>query len=264
MSVLLAGAGAAVAAGTLVGARAPRRRLQLGPPPRWARLAAAAAAGVTVATAWRLADCSPVQLLAVGLSAVVLRRVLRARALRRRRDGLEEDVVVMCFAAAAELRAGRAPAEALGTAATQLDGLSCGLKSAATAVGRGARGDDELLALAREVGSPRLETVSAVWAATADTGAGVAAVLDRVAQAFAAEDQARSELGALAAGPRATALVLCALPAFALALGAAIGADPTGILLGSPFGWLLTALAAGLDGCGLLWVRRITSTALAG
>jgi Flp pilus assembly protein TadB len=43
-----------------------------------------------------------------------------------------------------------------------------------------------------------------------------------------------------------------------------MGADPTALLVRTPFGWLLTALAAGLDMCGLLWVRAITNRALSG
>ena len=109
-----------------------------------------------------------------------------------------------------------------------------------------------------------METVAAVWAASATTGARVADVLERVARAFAADDDARADLDALAAGPRATALILCLLPLFAVAMGTLAGGGPARLLLHTGFGWLLIGAAAVLDGCGLFWVAAITRRALAG
>jgi tight adherence protein B len=263
MSLLVACLAGSVAAATLAGSGGPRRRLRLRPVPGTRRAAVVAGMMVVVAT-WRLAGGSPVPLVVAVLVAAVMAAALRARAAARRRAAIGIDTVAMCLSVAAELRAGRPAGDALGTVASQLGPLCAGVRSAARAVGRGARVEDELDALARDTGSPRLETVAAVWAAVAGTGAGIADVLDRVGRAFAADDEAQAELGALAAGPRASALVLCALPLLALCLGVAAGADPVAVLTRSSFGWLLTGLAAVLDVTGLLWVRTITSRALAG
>ena len=262
MTVLPAALAAATLGWTLGAGAAPRRRLRLQPARAVARWATAAAGG-GIASLWWLGGRSPAALVAVAAAAGLLAPLMRVRGRRRQRDAVAADVVALCFGAAAELRAGRSPGEALGAVGAQLGALTEGVRAAARAVRRGAPVDDELCALADRCGSARLRTVAAVWAASADTGAGLADVLERVGGAFAADDEARAELGALAAGPRATALVLCALPVLALGLGAAAGADPAALLLHSPFGWLLTAIAAGLDTGGLLWVRAITIRALA-
>lgn len=262
MTVLPAGLATATLGWTLVGGAAPRRRLGLRPPCALARVMRVAGS-VGIATAWWLAGWSQAGLLAVAAGAGLLVPVMRAASRRRRRLAVEADVVALCYGAAAELRAGRSPGEALGTVGAQLGPLSDDVRAAARAMRRGAPVDDELCALADRCGSARLRTIAAAWAASAGAGAGVADVVDRIGRAFAADDEARAELGALAAGPRATAFVLCALPLFALGLGAAMGADPSALLLRSPFGWLLTALAAVLDIGGLLWVRAIAVRALA-
>jgi tight adherence protein B len=106
--------------------------------------------------------------------------------------------------------------------------------------------------------------MAAVWAASATTGARVADVLDRLAHGFTAEDDSRADLDALAAGPRATATVLCLLPLGGIALATVMGADPLALLLRSALGGLLLAVAALLDVCGVLWVRAVTARALRG
>lgn len=61
-----------------------------------------------------------------------------------------------------------------------------------------------------------------------ELGAPLAGVLDRVAEALAADDEAAADVAAAVAGPRASARVLGWLPVLAALLGAALGADLVG------------------------------------
>ena len=191
-----------------------------------------------------------------ALVAVVQRR-------RRARFG-EAEAVTLCSALAAELRAGLPPAAALASAAGELATLGPWLDRAATAVARGAPLGDELAVAGLAAHCQRLMVVSAVCAAGEATGSGIADVLDRVGRGFASDDESTAELAALAAGPRATAVVLAGLPAVAVALGTALGLSPMRVLFHSALGAALLLTAALLNLGGVLWVRRITANALRG
>jgi tight adherence protein B len=196
---------------------------------------------------------------AASVSGLLRRQ--RGRALQRGRDA---EAVTLCAALAAELRAGLPPAAALTSAAGELPLLGPSLMRAARAVGRGAALGDELAAAAADLASARLSVVAAVCAVGDATGSGIADVLDRVGRGLASDDEARAELAALAAGPRATAAVLAALPAVAVLLGTALGLAPLRILFHTAFGVGLWLTAALLEVLGIVWVRRITAGALSG
>jgi tight adherence protein B len=262
MTVTVAVMSATGAAWAAAGARrSGSRRLHLSPPSpgrRWwlvvtGSVAAAAAAGVSV-----------VLLLGGAGIAAGLLVLQRRRQQRRLRSDQDADVVLLCFALADELRAGRLTADAFAAVAPLLRVLTNGMAEAARAMGHGAPVDDELRLLAAAQECPRLLSVAAVWTAAATTGARVADVLEWVGRGFTADDEAAAELDALSAGPRATALVLCLLPVFALVLGTALGASPLPVLLHTTLGAGLVAASLVLDVAGLLWVRRITAAALNG
>ena len=187
----------------------------------------------------------------VAVGCVVARAAsLRRAAARAARDNAAA-LPDLCRAAAAELRAGAPPAVALTTAAAD----------APPPVARHVR----LLVAGAAAeppprGAERLAAVGALWAVAAGAGAGLADGLDRLAAALAAEQRRRAEVDAQLAGPRASAAVLAALPAFGLALGAALGARPLGFL-GTPAGLACLVAAAALDAAGVLWVRRLTERA---
>ena len=197
---------------------------------------------------------------AAAIAWVIARRGRRSRGL----TALNADVATFCFAVAAEVRSGRMPADAIAATLAQLGPLGVGMSAVARAAGHGAPLDGELASLAAHLSSERLETVAAVWSAAAATGARVADVLERVAVAFTAEDEALADMDALAAGPRATAMVLCLLPLVGIALATVMGAHPLALLLHSAFGGLLLVVAVLLDTCGWLWVRTVTTRALHG
>jgi tight adherence protein B len=114
------------------------------------------------------------------------------------------------------------------------------------------------------VGRVPSEPASAVVAACQvadELGAPLAAVLDEIAGALAADAEARADLVAALAGPRSGARVVGWLPVLGALLGAVLGADPFGVLLGG--GWPSAAglLGAGLLLVGHLWTRWLVARA---
>lgn len=155
--------------------------------------------------------------------------------------------VLALGALAAELRAGRAPAQAMRECAgptwprTRLAAehgtdISCAL-------------DDD--------GEPAL---AACWRISEGAGAGLANSVDRLAAAERDAARVRDEVRAQLAAPRASARVLAILPIIGIAMGAALGADPMTFLLGSGWGRMCMVLAAGFVIAGLAWTSRLATT----
>lgn len=145
---------------------------------------------------------------------------------RRRR---EAELLEAVSALAADLRAGRHPADAVAG-----DPRRTHLESAA---------------------------VAAVWTVSDRTGAPAAAVLDRVEQDLRTRERHRREIHAQLAGARSTAVLLAALPLLGIGLGAAMGARPLPVLFGTGRGQVALFAGAALDVLGLLWTARIVASA---
>ena len=195
---------------------------------------------------------------AAGAAGVpLLRRVRRAAAERRAREGRGDAVIALCGALAGEVRAGRQPGEALLTAARDSGGLG-ELQAAVLAAARfGGDVPDALAQAARQPGAEGLRGLAACWRVAVDQGAGLAAGLDRLEAALRAERDQRADLRAQLAGARATAVLLAGLPVVGLSLGAALGADPLHILLHTPSGLVCLAAGVVLEGLGLWWALWI-------
>jgi tight adherence protein B len=154
-------------------------------------------------------------------------RVLATAMDHRRRDRAEAAQVEALAAIAAEVRAGQRPDAALAAA-----GL-------------------------HRVPAP----VAGVWALSERSGAPVAKVLDRVEDDLRARMRQRRAVASQLAGARSTAVLLAGLPAVGIALGAAMGADPLAILLGTTGGQAAQFAGVVLDSAGVLWTARIVSAA---
>lgn len=117
------------------------------------------------------------------------------------------------------------------------------------------------------VPGPPLEAVVAAARVADELGAPLAAVLDQVAGAIAAQAEAAADVDAALAGPRASARVLSWLPALGLALGAALGADPVGVLLDGGIGTAVGVLGVLLVAVGHAWsaalLRRVSRLGVA-
>jgi tight adherence protein B len=162
----------------------------------------------------------------VGGTAAVA--VTQAAADRERRR-IDAAVAESVGALAADLRAGRQPAEALA-----------------------ALGDDP---------ATRHRSVQAVWTVSEHSGAPTAAVLDRVEQDLRARQGQRREIAAALAGARSAGILLAVLPVLGIGLGGAMGAHPLAVLFADPRGQLALVVGAVLEAVGVLWILRIVAVA---
>ena len=192
-----------------------------------------------------------------ALSAWAHRRGFRrTRELRHTRAA----VVDLCRAMAAELRAGRASADAFADAVQAGPiRLSAVLRPAVAIGRRGDSGDlaDSVARVAASPGCDGLRAVVACWRVAAASGAALAPAIDRVADALQDEIDLGREVTSTMAGPRATVQVLAGLPVIGLLLGTAIGARPIDLLFGSAPGVGCVFGAVVLDALGVAWSRRI-------
>jgi tight adherence protein B len=215
-------------------------------PPRWSttRLLEFAAGHVAVSriitiiasagSAWMIAG--PV---AAGIAAAYA-WILVGIAVQRRIDATEVVAAASAMdglvAMTAELRAGAEPAAA---AAAVLPAIG-------TAGAAGAR---------------IAERVRVAIRVAEVTGARLGDLLDRVDADIRAITRVSELASAHAAGVRATAWLLAALPIAGIALGYGIGADPLRILLHTKIGAGCTATALALQIAGLAWTQRLAASA---
>jgi tight adherence protein B len=266
MADWIAGLALAVAIG-LPRPRAPGRRLAT-----LAHTAAgdsdpaiAVAAMVTALALGGVLAAARLPLMAVGVligSTCVASHVRRSK--RAARAGVEgaAATVEVTVALAGELRAGRTPAQALAAVALVAGPLRPALEAAGLAVSVGADPAGEIARAASLPGAERLRYVAAAWSVAESAGGRVAVVLERLSEAMDGDDELRRELDSAMSGPRATMVLLAALPLLGLALGQSVGADPLQLLVHRPLGWGLLVAAAALDGLGVAITQLIARAAL--
>ncbi|WBC10714.1 hypothetical protein [Micromonospora sp. WMMA1947] len=92
------------------------------------------------------------------------------------------------------------------------------------------------------------------------TGAPLADLLERIEADARAADRGLAAAAAQAAGARATAWLLAALPLGGIGLGYGIGVDPVAVLLHTPVGGGSAVAAVVLQVGGLLWAERLGVT----
>ena len=266
MSVWLAAVAAALT--VAIGGRRAAARHRLGdltgstwagsPSPRLRRTGSRCLLAVVVGTAVAAARVNVAVPVLVVVTAAVGTRLWSARQSSRQREATVDATVELTAALAAELRAGRTPALALAAAGPWAGPLRSAVSSAAVAVGAGLPPADGLLLAATEPGAAALRQVAAAWRVTEATGGRLAAVLDRLTDTLDAERELQLELDSALAAPRATVVLLAALPLLGLMLGQSLGAHPFRLLLHRPLGWGLMAVAGLLDAAGVVAMSRIT------
>lgn len=185
---------------------------------------------------------------------LALRRRSRRRTIRHRNQA---ETIDMCDAIVAELGAGIPPARALSHVAADWPVLA----PAARTADLGGDVTDALRTLAHLPGRAAFAQIGAAWEVSISSGAGLAGVLERLAAALRADDEARQEVTASLGAPRATARVLAVLPLLGLALGAGVGGDPLAVLLGSLLGAGCLIIGSALALAGLFWVEHIADAA---
>ncbi|MDX6198891.1 MAG: tight adherence protein [Actinomycetota bacterium] len=161
----------------------------------------------------------------------------------------------------ADLRAGRAAADAFDAAAAIACGPSADALSAAASAAR--LGGDVQIALLSpgSVVAPTLRALAACWQVCSEAGSGLADAVDRLEEGLRAAEAQRLSVAAELAGPRATAQLLAVLPLAGVGLAAALGAHPLDLLLGTPVGLGCLTVGLGLDGLGVVWTRQLTERA---
>ncbi|WFF02505.1 hypothetical protein O7616_07030 [Micromonospora sp. WMMD964] len=109
-------------------------------------------------------------------------------------------------------------------------------------------------------GPDRLRRLTSAAVRLADrTGAPLAELVERIEADARATDRGLAAAAAQAAGARATAWLLAALPVGGIGLGYGIGVDPVAVLLHSRVGGACAVLAVALQVVGLLWAERLSA-----
>ncbi|SNS93006.1 tight adherence protein B [Streptosporangium subroseum] len=170
--------------------------------------------------------------------------------------------IELCQAFAAELAAGRTAGEALARAVPAAEFPdSLALRPLIAAARDGGDVPAALLAVAPERGGEAFRRLAACWKVSMTAGAGLALLVDRVADSLREAQAHRQDVAAQLAGPRATARLLAGLPVLGLLMAAGLGMRPLHFLLGSPAGAGCLLLGLALDACGLWWTHRLVTRA---
>ncbi|MGI5284845.1 type II secretion system F family protein [Nonomuraea polychroma] len=171
--------------------------------------------------------------------------------------------IELCQALSAELSAGRTPGEALTRAMAAVDFPDpAALRPIVAAARDGGDVAAALIASAPPQGGEGLRRLAACWDVSVTVGAGLAALVERVASTLRAAQAHRQDVAAQLAGPRTTARMLAALPALGLLMAAALNMHPLDFLLGSLPGFACLVTGIILDACGLWWTSRMAARAL--
>lgn len=105
--------------------------------------------------------------------------------------------------------------------------------------------------------------IAASWGVAVESGAPLAATLERAAENLRALADIDRQVEIATAGPLATARVVAWLPLGGLALGFLLGADPVGVALGTVPGAVSVVVGAGALVLGRRWNRRLVAEARA-
>jgi tight adherence protein B len=215
-------------------------------------IVAAALLGLTCALATR----SVVPIILAAVAAALLRsRMIQARA--RAAEAAECAAVVdLCAALRSELQAGRQPNAAFAEAVWCRPELR-DLAQAVSAPDPDFNAPALLAAAARTPGREGLAALAACWHAAERHGVPLAGAVCGIEDGLRAEQQRRQNLATELSGVRTTVTMLGVLPAFGLALGSALGADPVHTLLTRPFGIACLAGGCALEIAGLRWTDRL-------
>ena len=112
-------------------------------------------------------------------------------------------------------------------------------------------------------GMPRLAwmLLAAAWSVALESGAPLAASLDRTAGTLRSLADADRQVDLAIAGPIATSRIVALLPLLGLGLGFLMGADPIGVIVGTIPGAVAAVAGLALLVAGTRWNRRLVATA---
>lgn len=110
--------------------------------------------------------------------------------------------------------------------------------------------------------TPATRALAAAWAVALQSGAPLAAALERCGESLRAVAGVAARRQVLLAGPQATIRLVAWLPLVAVLLAVLLGFDPF-VVLGSPVGWVCAAVGALLLWFGVRWAQRLTAAVTA-
>jgi len=187
-----------------------------------------------------------------ALVALAVWRAWRDRGAERARLAATTAIAEGLSAFVAELRSGAHPAQAAAGAAEDAEPPAAGILR--TIASTAARGGDVEAALTH----PDARRLARAWRLSSEYGVPLADVLEAVRQDLRQRLGFARQFHARMAGPRASAAVLAALPAFGVLLGELTGSGPLGVLTSTAAGQVLLVAGAGLICAGLRWSARLT------
>jgi len=103
--------------------------------------------------------------------------------------------------------------------------------------------------------------LAACWAVASESGAPLAATLERAADSVRALADADRQVDLALAGPLATARIVALLPLAGVAMAVVVGADPIGVIVGTVPGALAAILGGVAVTLGVRWNRRLVAAA---
>jgi tight adherence protein B len=111
--------------------------------------------------------------------------------------------------------------------------------------------------------APSSASLTAASRLARTTGAPLSEILEAVSAVLRDEADAALRRESALAGPRASATVLSWLPVVGVAMSALVEPASVRLLVATPMGWLLLALAAGLWWAGRRWMKALVDRAVA-
>ncbi|MDQ6933782.1 MAG: hypothetical protein M3130_00520 [Actinomycetota bacterium] len=190
-----------------------------------------------------------------GLGGLQLVRRSRHAAMAQRRT---DQVLLACDSIASDLAAGQPSGRALDRVGTEWAEFA----SVAAAGHLGADVPGAMRDLACRPGAGALVAVAAAWQVAHRSGTGLADAITTAGAAIREERTTTRLVAAELASAHATARLLAVLPVGVLLLGAGVGGDPVGFLLGTPMGLACLASGLALGYCGMVWMHRLADAVL--
>ncbi|MGW0810517.1 type II secretion system F family protein [Nonomuraea sp. NPDC002799] len=180
----------------------------------------------------------------------------------RRAEAWRHASIELCQALSAELSVGHTAGTALTRAIATVEFPAPeAMRQVIAAARDGGDVPAALTSAAPQQGGEGLRQLAACWEVGVTVGAGLAALVERVAKTLRAAQAHRQDVAAQLAGPRGTARMLAILPALGLLMAGALNMHPLDFLFGSIPGLMCLIAGLALDACGLWWTNRMAAKA---
>ncbi len=224
------------------------------------RRLAAVAAGAALLAGWLLAGAAVAAPLAVAGPALAAWAVSSRR--RRFRRAVERALPEVAAAVADSLAAGRSLRASLPAAAESVDGpAAVELARLGAELELGAPTVAAVEGWRRRMRSPRVDAFAAALLSQRRAGGDLAGLLRRFAAGAEERDRAAEEAKSATAQARFTGLLVVAMPSGGALFAELIQPGFLAKVLGSPASAVLLALAAALQACGFVAIRRFARVA---